>query len=84
MSNEISKTKIIHSNRLAGYLLLGGCKLISIIPNLKNALYNVYIFLNNSKLQKNISDYMEWSKKTLFLSKQHLLNQFDFKITYSD
>jgi len=77
--NLTAKTKIIHSNKVAGYLLMSGCKLISIKPNLKNPLFNVYIFINNEKLQKNLSEYMQWSKDVVFLNKQHLINQFNNK-----
>jgi hypothetical protein len=54
----MKKTKIIHSNKLAGFLLMSGCKLLEVKANLKNPIFNIYVFVDNDKLQLNLTTYM--------------------------
>jgi hypothetical protein len=52
MSNQISeaqynkKTKFIHSNKLAGFLIMAGCRLIKVKKNLKNSFFNYNFFID--------------------------------------
>jgi hypothetical protein len=54
----MKKTKIIHSNKLAGFLLMSGCKLLEVKTNLKNEMFNIYVFIDNDRLQNNLASYM--------------------------
>ena len=58
-NQKLRKTKYIHSNKLAGFLVMAGCKLLKIKPNLKNSIFNIYIFVDDEKLQSNIGRFME-------------------------
>jgi hypothetical protein len=60
----MKKTKIIHSNKLAGFLLMAGCKLLEVKTNLKNEMFNIYVFIDNDRLQENLASYMNNRKNT--------------------
>jgi len=51
--------KIIHNQRLAGFLMSCGCKLIEVRKNLKDKSLLVYIFRNTKFLNDRMSEYLK-------------------------
>lgn len=54
---EYKKYKQIFSLRLAGYLMMNGCRLMRIHHDLKCANRDVYLFENTKKFNENILTY---------------------------
>ncbi len=49
----------IFNQRLAGYLMMQGFRLVTIKPNTKSNRYNVFEFENSDKLNQTIREYKQ-------------------------
>lgn len=56
-NNEERKTIVIHSQKLAGYLIFNGCRPLKMEQSKKDAKLNVFVFYDNDKLQSILHDY---------------------------
>ena len=53
------KDYVVFSQKLAGYLMLNGCKLLKISPNKVDQSKNVFYFPNNIFVKKHVDDFLK-------------------------
>lgn len=58
------KNYIVFSMRLAGYLMLKGCRLIKLKPSKNNADKFVYIFPDTSETHLHVQEYTDMRKSS--------------------
>ncbi|MED4016976.1 DUF5659 domain-containing protein [Sutcliffiella cohnii] len=61
MNND--KNYIVFSMRLAGYLMLNGCRLMKIKPSKDNPDKKVYIFPNTQEVMDHVEQYTKMRKQ---------------------
>ena len=59
---------IIYSQRLAGYLMMQGFKLLRIEPNKEFSSFNVFIFEDSLELRLKMNEYSNKKSKSLQVS----------------
>lgn len=58
-----SKHFVVYSQKLAGYLMYNGFKLVNIQPNKEFPQFNVFIFLNTDELAKAVDTFKTMEKE---------------------
>lgn len=57
MQRDSEATIIIHSKRMAGWLMYRGHKLIKVVDNRKRPGFNIFIFADSDLLRTHMSEY---------------------------
>ena len=53
----MNKQYVVHSQKMAGWLMLRGNKLITVAVNKRRPNYLIYVFNDTDKLRNDMSDY---------------------------
>jgi|GEM_PF-6509491 len=56
------RTMLVHSARMAGWLIYHGHKLIKITSNTFRPNYNVYIFIDSEQLRSDMAEYVPYRR----------------------
>ncbi|WP_369127150.1 DUF5659 domain-containing protein [Paenibacillus antri] len=52
-----AQTYIVHSQRMAGWLIYRGQKLIKVAQNKMRPGFNIFVFVDSTQLRKDMSEY---------------------------
>lgn len=63
--DQIQKDYIVFSQRMAGYMMLKGCRLLKIGQDKNVITKNVYYFPDTHYVKEYANEYIEQSKKTI-------------------
>lgn len=53
----MNKQYVVHSQKMAGWLMLRGNKLITVADNKRHPGYHIYVFNDTDKLRNDMADY---------------------------